>query len=147
MKKKKLYYLSGYALDVIDKVESMLEEGTLAEYLLQKYPRAHEIANAKALYHYTQTIKNHYLRQSPPLSKVIYDDKLDVLHNALGLHSYVSRVPGNKLKAKKEIRIGSVFKKPPEPFLRMLVVHELAHIRQIEHNKAFDKLCHNTEPA
>ncbi len=45
----------------------------------------------------------------------------------LGTHTYVSRVQGNKLKGKNEIRIGSLFKKTPEPFLQMIVVHELAH--------------------
>ena len=94
----------------------------------------------------TQEIKNQYLRKSAPLSKVIYDDKLDVLHNALGLHTFVSRIQGDKLKAKKEIRIGSVFKQAPEPFLRMIVVHELAHIKEKDHNKAFYQLCMHMEP-
>jgi hypothetical protein len=69
-----------------------------------------------------------------------------VLHQALGLHSYVSRVQGNKLKAKNEMRIGSVFKSAPIEFLNMIVVHELAHIKEKEHNKAFYKLCMHMEP-
>jgi hypothetical protein len=91
-------------------------------------------------------LKGQYLRQSSPLSKVIYDDKLDVLHQALGLHSYVSRVQGGKLKAKNEMRIGSVFKTAPIEFLTMIAVHELAHLKEKDHNKAFYKLCTHMEP-
>ncbi len=69
-----------------------------------------------------------------------------MLHQALGLHSFVSRVQGGKLKAKNEIRIGSVFKSVPLEFLRMIVVHELAHLREKQHDKAFYKLCEYMEP-
>lgn len=139
-------YLAGYPADVLDKVESLLASGQLPAYLRQKYPFAHEVKTDKALYEFTQTIKNQAMRQSGPLSKVVYDDQLDVLHQALGLHTAVSRIQGGKLKAKREIRIGSVFKLAPEAFLRMIVVHELAHLREREHNKAFYQLCRHMEP-
>ena len=145
-KKSKTRYLAGYSPDLINQIEDMLSAGRLAGYLLKRYPDKHQITSSKALYHYTLELKNNYLRQSSPLSKVIYDDKIDVIHNALGLHTFVSRVQGAKLKAKKEIRISTIFKKSPEPFLRMIVVHELAHIREKEHNKAFYKLCEHIEP-
>ena len=77
---------------------------------------------------------------------MVYDDKIDVVHQAIGLHSFVSRVQGGNLKAKNEIRIGSVFKSAAPEFLRMIVVHELAHLREKEHNKAFYKLCEYMEP-
>ena len=139
-------YFSGYSSDLTDKVQVMIAEGKLAEYLYKKYPDSHQISNSKALYSYTHSLKKEFLRQSAPLSKVIYDDKIDVIHNALGLHTFISRVQGSKLKAKKEIRIATVFKQAPEPFLRMIVVHELAHIREKEHNKAFYQLCQHMEP-
>ncbi|STJ15803.1 metal dependent hydrolase [Escherichia coli] len=47
---------------------------------------------------------------------------------------------GGKLKAKAEIRVATVFRNAPEPFLRMIVVHELAHLKEKEHNKAFYKV-------
>ena len=34
----------------------------------------------------------------------------------------------------------------PLPFLNMIVAHELAHLREKEHNKAFYKLCEHIEP-
>jgi predicted metal-dependent hydrolase len=34
---------------------------------------------------------------------------------------------------------------PPE-FLRMIVVHELAHMKEREHDKAFYHLCRHMEP-
>lgn len=67
----------------------------------------------------------------------MYDSKIHVLKNALGLHTAVSRVQGGKLKAKAEIRVATVFRNAPEPFLRMIVVHELAHLKEKDHNKAF----------
>jgi hypothetical protein len=142
----KLKYLAGYSATLTDQVHQLIDKGKLAEVLLKKYPDAHNIKNDKALYAYTVDMKNQFLRQSSPLSKVVYDDKIDVLHNALGLHSFVSRVQGGNLKSKNEIRIGSIFKSAPLEFLRMIVVHELAHLREKQHNKAFYKLCEYMEP-
>jgi predicted metal-dependent hydrolase len=81
------------------------------------------------------------------LSKVLYDGKINVIHNALGTHRFISRVQGGKLKAKNEIRVASMFKNVPEAFLQMIVVHELAHFKQKEHNKAFYSLCEHMEPS
>lgn len=141
-----LNYLTGYPEPVLDQVRTAISRETLGQFLLNKYPVTHNIKSNKALYTYVMDLKNQYLRQSNPLSKVVYDDKLDVLHQALGLHSYVSRVQGSKLKAKNEMRIGSVFKTAPSEFLNMIVVHELAHLREKDHNKAFYKLCTHMEP-
>ena len=142
----KLKYLAGYSETVMDQVHKLINNKKLGEVLLKKYPLSHDIRTDKALYGYVIAIKNQFLRQSSPLSKIIYDDKIDVLHQALGLHSFVSRVQGNNLKSKNEIRIGAVFKKCPTEFLKMIVVHELAHLKEKEHNKAFYKLCEYMEP-
>lgn len=91
-------------------------------------------------------LKNQFLRNAPPITKVMYDNKIHVLKNALGLHTAISRVQGGKLKAKAEIRVATVFRNAPEPFLRMIVVHELAHLKEKEHNKAFYQLCCHMEP-
>jgi UTP pyrophosphatase len=141
-----LKYLAGYSQALTEPVQRLVDSGKLGEVLLKKYPASHDVRTDKALYVYALNIKDQFLRQSNPLSKVIYDDKIDVLHNALGLHTFVSRVQGSNLKAKNEIRIGSVFKNAPLEFLRMIVVHELAHIREKQHNKAFYKLCQHMEP-
>ena len=141
-----LKYLSGYPAPVLDQISAAISAKTLGQYLLGKYPDTHNIKTNKSLYDYVIDMKNRHLRQSSPLSKVLYDDKLDVLHNALGLHSYVSRVQGSKLKAKNEMRIGSVFKTAPEVFLNMIVVHELAHLKEKDNNKSFYKLCTHKQP-
>ena len=80
------------------------------------------------------------------LDKVLFDNRLDLTHRALGLNTAVSRVQGGKLKAKKEIRIASLFKEAAPQFLRMIVVHELAHLRERDHSKAFYQLCQHMEP-
>jgi predicted metal-dependent hydrolase len=113
----------------------------LSSYLLNKYPKAHTIKNDKALFSYSIDLKNEYMKKSLPLSKVLYDGKINVIHNALGTHHFISRVQGSKLKAKNEIRVSSMFKKVPLEFLEMIIVHELAHFKEKEHNKAFYKLC------
>ncbi|MFT7179522.1 MAG: putative metal-dependent hydrolase [Oceanospirillaceae bacterium] len=136
-----LRYISTYPQQVKDQVLKLLERDKLAEYLLTKYPTTHQFVNDKALREYAVSIKNQYIKKSSPLSQVIYDPKIHVIKNALGLHTFVSRVQGNKLKSKNEIRISDVFRKSPEPFLRMIVVHELAHLKEKDHNKAFYKLC------
>ena len=122
----KLKYLTAYSAQIQLQVQQMIEQKNLDKYLLNKYPAIHEISNDKALRGYVMSLKNQYLKKSSPLSQIKYDDKIHIINNALGLHTYVSRVQGNKLKSKHEIRIGSLFKKAPESFLAMIVVHELA---------------------
>jgi predicted metal-dependent hydrolase len=87
------------------------------------------------------------MRNSGPLSRVAYDNTLQALRNALGTHTLVSRVQGGRLKAKREIRIAGVFREAPAAFLRMIVVHELAHLKEPGHGKAFHSLCIHMEPA
>lgn len=141
-----LKYLAAYPLALQAQVEDLLARQALGGYLLNKYPKAHAVANDKALREFTLDIKNQYLKKSAPLSKVVYDNKIHVINHALGLHSYVSRVQGGKIKSKNEIRISSLFQRVPEEFLRMIVVHELAHIKEKEHNKAFYQLCQHMFP-
>ena len=141
-----LKYLSAYPAHLKQQVQDLILQEKLGPLLKHRYPDIHQIRTDKALYEYTMTLKNDYMRKSAPISKVVYDDKISVTRDALGLHTQISRVQGNKLKSKNEIRIDSVFKQAPEPFLRMIVVHELAHLREKDHNKAFYKLCEYMEP-
>lgn len=141
-----LKYISAYSEQIQAQVQQMIAQKTLANYLLKKYPTTHDITSDKTLRSYVMSLKNQYLKKSAPLSQIKYDDKIHIINNALGLHTYVSRVQGNKLKSKHEIRIGSIFKKSPEPFLAMIVVHELAHLKEKSHNKPFYKLCQSMLP-
>lgn len=139
-------YLNGYESSLQQQVEAMLAAEKTGAWLKSKYPNSHQLAGEKQLYEYAQDIKQEFMRSSAPISKVIYDDKIHVINNALGLHSFVSRVQGSKLKAKHEIRVAAMFRRVPEAMLRMILVHELAHLREKEHNKAFYKLCRHMEP-
>lgn len=134
-------YLKNYSPTIIAQVDSLIKNHRLDKYLLEKYPRPHDVANDNDLRDYVSTLKNKHMRKSQPLSKVMYDSKIHVVHNALGLHSYVTRVQGGKLKSKNELRVSALFKKTPDAFLNMIVVHELAHLKEKEHNKAFYRLC------
>ncbi len=142
-----LRYLNHYHEHTKAQVHKLIEEDKLKSHLLSKYKVPHAKTNDKALFSYVNELKNEYLKKSQPLSKVIYDGKINVIHNALGTHHFISRVQGNKLKAKNEIKISSMFKSVPEEFLKMIVVHELAHFKEKEHNKAFYKLCEFMQPS
>ena len=127
-------------------MRDLIAADKLGELLLKKYSATHSIRNDKALFDYVMALKAEYLRSADPLSKVAYDSKLQVIKHALGTHTTISRVQGNKLKAKREIRVATLFKEVPIELLRMIVVHELAHIKEREHDKAFYKLCTYMEP-
>ncbi|MCD6190179.1 MAG: M48 family metallopeptidase [Sulfurimonas sp.] len=142
---KELKYLNHYPEQTKNQVRQLIQNGGLQKHLLKKYPNPHTFKNDKALFSYTMNIKNEYIKKSAPLSKTIYDGKINIIHNALGTHHFISRVQGSKLKAKNEIRIASMFKSVPEAFLEMIVVHELAHFKEKEHNKAFYKLCEHMQ--
>ena len=142
----RLKYLNHYAKTLQEQIVELIEKDKLSNYILKRYPTRHNYQNDKALYEYTQELRNQYLKKFT-LSKVIYDGKINVINNALGTHTFVSRVQGGKLKAKNEIRIGTIFKNMPEEFLRMIVVHELAHFKEKEHNKAFYNFCTYMEPS
>lgn len=141
-----LRYLGGYPAPVLDQVRQLIAGRRLGELLLNRYPHSHGVRTDRALYDYVTDLKSQYLRGAEPLSKVVFDSKLHVIAHALGTHTTVSRVQGNKLKAKREIRVATLFKQVPEAFLRMIVVHELAHLKEKAHDKAFYQLCTHMEP-
>jgi predicted metal-dependent hydrolase len=140
-------YLQGYPEATLAQVQQLMDGKGLGTWLLGKYPQTHGVRTDKVLYDYVQSLKSEYLRSTAPLAKVAFDNKLHVVKNALGTHTTISRVQGNKLKSKREIRVASLFKDTPEPFLKMIVVHELAHLREREHDKAFYQLCAHMEPS
>jgi predicted metal-dependent hydrolase len=141
-----LKYLGGYPPDLLAQVQGLIDQGRLADVIRERYPDQHEVRTDKALYDFVMALKQRYLRSSEPISKIAYDNKLKVIAHALGTHTAISRVQGGKLKAKREIRVASLFKSAPPEFLQMIVVHELAHLKEREHDKAFYKLCTHMEP-
>lgn len=139
-------YLAAYPPDLRAQVRGLIAEGRLADSLERRYPDRHDIASDGALYGYVQELKSRYMRSAGPLAKVLYDSRLHLTHQALGTHTAVSRLQGGQLKAKREIRIASLFREAPAAFLRMIVVHELAHLKERGHDKAFYALCTHMEP-
>lgn len=139
-------YLTGYPEDVKAQVRQLIQQGRLGDILLKKYRTAHDIRTDKALYDYVFDLKSRFLRNAAPINKVAFDSRIQVIQHALGLHTAISRVQGNKLKANREIRIASLFREVPLEFLRMIAVHELAHLKEKAHDKAFYQLCVYMEP-
>jgi predicted metal-dependent hydrolase len=143
---QELKYLHHYPESTKEQVRKLIANDKLGTHLAKKYPQRHAITNDKALFAYVNDYKAKYMKKAPTLSKVLYCGKIHIINNALGTHHFISRVQGSKLKAKNEIRVAAMFKNLPEEFLEMIVVHELAHFKEKEHNKAFYSLCTYMQP-
>lgn len=144
---QELIYLRHYPDNLQQQVRQLLQQDKLESTLQRRYPTAqHNIQTDNALYEFTLDLKRQWMRSSEPVSKVIFDPKIHIINNALGTHTQISRVQGGKLKSKNEIRIAALLKQLPQPLLHMVVVHELAHLREKDHNKAFYKLCQHMLP-
>ncbi len=142
-----LKYLAGYPFELLTQVRELIAEGRLLESVERRYPERHDVGSDAALYAHVNALRGRYLRHAGPLAKVVYDSRLHLTQQALGTHTAVSRVQGGNLKAKREIRIASLFREAPAAFLKMIVVHELAHLKEREHGKAFYALCTYMEPS
>jgi predicted metal-dependent hydrolase len=136
-----LKVLAGYPPALVAEVEALIAAGRLGPTLARRYPDGHDVRTDRALYDYVSELKARHLRNAGPLSRVAFDNQLRVVAQALGTHTRVSRVQGNRLKAKREIRVAGVFREAPAAFLKMIVVHELAHLKEPAHDKAFYALC------
>lgn len=142
---KDLSILSGYSEDVISTVEELINSKKLKSYIDSKYPDKHDITNDKALFLYLQQIKKCYMKNSSPVHKVSFDNNINRVYKALGLNLTISRSHGRKTKSRNEIKIASIFKKAPIDFLRMIVIHEIAHLKVKDHDKKFYNLCLNMD--
>ena len=136
-----LKYLAGYPAPLQAQARALLEQGKLGPMLAAKYREPHAVRNDGQLYDYVQALKERHMRKAVPLGKVLYDGKLHVVQHALGTHTTRSRVQGSRLVTRREIRIASLFRDAPADFLKMIVVHELAHMKHAAHDKAFYQLC------
>ena len=54
-------YLKNYSPTIINQVESLIQNGRLAKYLLEKYPKAHDVANDNDLREYVAALKNQHM--------------------------------------------------------------------------------------
>ena len=132
-----LQYLAHYPEELKAQVWQLITEDRLGEMLDKKYPARHDIRTDKALYDYVLDVKTRFMRSTEPLSKVVFDNSLRIIKKALGTHTTVSRVQGGKLKSKREIRVASLFKTAPPEFLHIIVVHELAHLKERFHHQRY----------
>ena len=141
-----LKYLTGYPDPLLEQVRVLIAENRVNDMLQKRYPDANTVRTDTALRDYTLSLKSEHMKSAITPSKVVFDNRLQVVRHALGTHTQISRLQGTKLVAKREIRISSVFKNAPAAFLKMIVVHELAHLKEREHNKAFYQLCRHMAP-
>lgn len=141
-----LKYLSGYPEHLLAPVETLIRNDKLGAWLESKYPEKHSVQNDSALFDYVSELKARYLKNTAAVNKVYFDNKLSVVHRALGLNISKAHMQGNQIKRRREIIIAGIFREAAPEFLRMIVVHELAHLREANHDKAFYQLCTHIEP-
>lgn len=141
-----LKYLQGYPPALLAQVRALIDAGRLAQVVAERHPEPNLVRSERALYEHVCAMKARHMRSAPPLAKVVFDPQLHILNNALGTHTAVSRVQGRRLEARREIRIATLFKDAPADFMRMIVVHELAHLKERAHDKAFYALCQHMAP-
>lgn len=144
MKKVSEYarYFNGYPQTVVEQALQLIAENKLSHYLVKKYPNAHTITTDKLLYNYATDLKKRYVKNAPPFGRAAFKKQGDMVTNALGTHTY--RMQGKTRK--HDLAINSDLLHAPEPLLKALVVHELAHFKEKDHNKSFYQLCCYMEP-
>jgi len=144
-----LKYIGHYPAHVIEQAHRLFDEQRVRPYLEARYGNLddrHETQSNAALYEMAMGLKRRYMSSAPPVAKVRYCEKISTLKRALGLHTYATRVHGSKLKTKHELRIATIYKEGPIAFLEAVVVHELAHLREKDHGRAFHNLCRHMLP-
>jgi predicted metal-dependent hydrolase len=142
-----LKYLSAYPEHVRMQVRELIAQNRLGDVLAQRYPDTHSVRSDSALYEYVLELKNRHLRNGAPINKVMYDSGLGLVARALGTHTTVCARAGRQAEGQaRNPRGDAVPRHAPPEFLKMIVVHELAHLKEREHNKAFYQLCAHMEP-
>ena len=135
-------YFTGYPEQIVSQVIQLIDNDKHGAYLTKKYPHAHTITNDKSLYTYATELKKRYLKNAPPFGRAAFKKQGDMVTNALGTHTY--RMQGKTRK--HDLAINSDLLCAPEALLKALVVHELAHFKEKDHNKSFYQLCCHMEP-
>ncbi|WP_462169640.1 M48 metallopeptidase family protein [Pseudoalteromonas xiamenensis] len=138
-----LHYPESLQTQILQLIE---HDESLVNYFQNKYPKAHEIKSDKLLFDYSNDFKQRFLKNTPRMDSVAYKKQSDLVKNALGTHTFKRQQHGGKLKAKHHIAIAGQLRTAPEALLRCLVVHELAHFKELDHNKAFYQLCCHMTP-
>ncbi|MFC3034043.1 M48 family metallopeptidase [Pseudoalteromonas fenneropenaei] len=140
-------YFLHYPENLQQQIQQLIaDDERLTQYFQNKYPEPHDLRSDKQLADYTNGFKQRYLKNTPRLDSVGYKKQADLVKNALGTHTFQRQQHGGKLKAKHHIAIANQLRAAPEALLRCLVVHELAHFKEYDHNKAFYQLCCHMTP-
>ncbi|KZX02326.1 metal-dependent hydrolase [Pseudoalteromonas luteoviolacea] len=143
---QELKYFQHYPENLQDQVRQLITNNQLQTYFRRKYPAGHQLQSQQGLYQYSTEIKQRFLKNAPRLNSVSFNKHTDMVKGTLGTHTHQQRVHGKKLKARYDIALNNQLKYAPEAILRALIVHELAHFKHAEHNKAFYNLCCHMEP-
>ncbi|KZN65542.1 hypothetical protein N473_12580 [Pseudoalteromonas luteoviolacea CPMOR-1] len=142
---QQLKYFQHYPENLQAQITSLIENNQLQTYFKNKYPCGHQLQNQQTLYQYCTDIKQRFLKNTPRLNNVSFTKHTDMMKGTLGTHTQKQHRHGQKIKARYDIALNNQLKYAPEAILRALIVHELAHFKHADHDKAFYKLCCNME--
>jgi len=140
-----LSFLESYSEKVQNKIHEIIENNEIEAYLKEEYPDIHKINTDKALFAYAQEIRKKHMKKARPAHKVVFDESDDNVYNALGDNINELILADNGHKIKNVIRISSLFKDAPAELFHMVVVHELAHLKERDHSKNFYRLCEHMD--
>ena len=93
----KYKYLNGYNAELLSQVDLIIKQNRLGEVLLTKYKEKHNISSDKELYKLGASLKNQFMKNAKMPDKIYFDNKVELNHQALGLHSYIPIVHGRMI--------------------------------------------------
>ena len=96
---KDLKYLTGYPEPLLVQVRELIAQNRVNDLLQKRYPDANTVRTDRALQDYTLALKTQFMKSAITPSKVVFDNRLQVMKHALGTHTQISRVHGSKLVA------------------------------------------------
>ena len=138
--------LAGYPDEPVAQAQAGIADGTALAWIAERYPERHKISSNQELFAYAQELKMRHFKNAPQLSKVQFDKNPRSAHKALGQHDKDLNASDKRLVKSREVRISGLFRAAPAAFLRLMVVHELAHQKYAEHDHDFYRMCSHIEP-
>lgn len=65
-------YFNGYPSNLVEQALQLIADKKLNNYLVKKYPNAHNVTTDKLLYRYATDLKKQYLKNAPPFGRAAF---------------------------------------------------------------------------
>ena len=111
-----LPYLQSYPASLQQQAGSLVQSGKLGQWLLQRHPQPHQMRSDKALHAYVMGLKGEHMRNSAALAKVVYDSKLQLVYQALGIHVRTGKTMAARPSRAMRSALAACSSMRPRPF-------------------------------